>query len=69
MTLCQVFGYIYNRVRYILIQTIQTYTYTYKYRYMYIHAIHAYTGTYMHVPITVRRDLWGAVADAVCLRE
>jgi hypothetical protein len=36
---------------------------------MHIHAIHAYTGTYMHVPITVRRGLWGAVADAVCLRE
>ncbi len=33
---------------------------------MYIHAIHAYTGTYMHVPIKVRRGLWGAMADAVC---
>jgi hypothetical protein len=36
---------------------------------MHIHAIYAYTGTYMHVPITVRRGLWGAVADTVCLRE
>ena len=34
----------------------------------YMH-IHAYTGTYMHAPITVGRGLWGAVADAVCLRE
>ena len=33
-----------------------------------IHAIHAHTGTYMHAPITVGRGLWGAVADAVCLR-
>ena len=31
--------------------------------------IHAHTGTYMHAPITVGRGLWGAVADAVCLRE
>jgi hypothetical protein len=50
-----------------------TYTYrqyihihTYTYRYMHIHA---YTDTYMHVPITVGRGLWGAVADALCLRK
>ena len=45
--------------------TIQTYTYIYM-QYM---QIHADTGTYMHAPITVGRGLWGAVADAVCLRE
>ena len=43
--------------------------YTYTYRYMHIHAIQAYTDTYMHVPITVGRGLWGAVADALCLRK
>ncbi len=32
---------------------------------MHILAIHAYTGTYMHVPITVGRGLWGAVADTL----
>ncbi len=67
LILCQVFGYIYNSVKYILIQTIQTYTYTYI-------QIHVYTCNtciyrHMHVPITVRRGLWGAVADAICLRE
>ena len=45
--------------------TIQTYTYIYM-QYM---QIHAHTGTYMHAPITVGRGLWGAVADAVCLRK
>jgi hypothetical protein len=41
---------------------IHTYTYTYQ---QYMHN----TDTYMHAPITVGRVFWGAVADAVGLRE
>ena len=65
LTLGEIWGYLFPLVKYTHIQTIHTYTYIYM-QYM---QIHAHTGTYMHAPITVGRGLWGAVADAVCLRE
>ena len=61
----EIWGYLFPLVKYTHIQTIHTYTHIYI-QYM---QIHAHTGTYMHAPITVGRGLWGAVADAVCLRE
>ena len=62
LTPSKMWGYLYPAVKYTIIQTIHTYTC------IYMH-IHAHTYTYMHALITVGRALWGAVADAVSLRE